>query len=243
MGVPRSAYGATALGLALAGTWLFSPWEHLSGADGTPPQPVNGVPAHGADRIRDAEDPVLVAGALVERHNGGVRAVNLRTGKTWWGINRPGRVHVNRVDRVDARPVVRGGHLRRGFRPKNMVEGGIAQLPDAVPRRASSAHRAVLVAGCLLSRWPSLLRRHRDVRLRLQHAPGQLYRPATTRLRPRPRWPAHPDRGSRTLASEPPPVAVPGDRYTDGPASMAPQADAEVRRTRGHRRPGPRRHE
>jgi outer membrane protein assembly factor BamB len=39
----------------------------------------------------------------VERHNGGVRAVNLRTGTTWWGINRPGRVHVDRVDRVDAR--------------------------------------------------------------------------------------------------------------------------------------------
>jgi outer membrane protein assembly factor BamB len=95
--------GAAALGLALAGTWLFSPWEHLSGADGTPPPPTNGVPAHGADRFRDAEGPVLVAGALVERHDGGVRAVNLRTGTTWWGINRPGRVHVNTVDRVDAR--------------------------------------------------------------------------------------------------------------------------------------------
>jgi outer membrane protein assembly factor BamB len=89
--------------LAGAGLWWFSPWEHLSGAHGTPPRAVSGVPTQGADRFRDTGDPVLVAGALVERHDGGVRAVDLQTGRTWWGLSRPGRVHVTTVDGVDGR--------------------------------------------------------------------------------------------------------------------------------------------
>jgi outer membrane protein assembly factor BamB len=89
--------------LAVAGLWWFGPWEHLSGAHGTPPQAVSGVPPQGADRFRDTADPVLVAGALVERHDGGVRAVDLRTGRTWWGISRPGRVHADTVGKVDGR--------------------------------------------------------------------------------------------------------------------------------------------
>ncbi|MEV0407947.1 PQQ-binding-like beta-propeller repeat protein [Actinoallomurus sp. NPDC050550] len=99
-GVP--AFAAVLI-LAGTGTWLFSPWEHLSGAHGTPPRSVSGVPSSGARRFRDAADPILAAGALVERHDGGVRAVDLRTGRTWWGISRPGRVRVDAVGRVDGR--------------------------------------------------------------------------------------------------------------------------------------------
>lgn len=91
------------LALTAFGFWEFSPWERLSGPHGTPPTPLQGVPAHGAKRYEFAMDPVLVAGALIERHDGGVRAVNLRTGKTWWGISRPGRAKVDAVGRVDDR--------------------------------------------------------------------------------------------------------------------------------------------
>jgi outer membrane protein assembly factor BamB len=87
----------------VAGTWWFSPWEHLSVAHGTPPRPLSGVLSQGADRFRDARDPVLVAGTLVERSDGGVHAVDLRTGKTWWGLSRPGRARVDMVAGVDGR--------------------------------------------------------------------------------------------------------------------------------------------
>lgn len=97
--------GIVLIVLVAAGFWAYrsSPWEHLSGANGTPPQPLNGVPPQGADRVRDATDPILVAGALVERHDGGAHAVNLSTGRTWWDISRPGRVHADSVGRVDGR--------------------------------------------------------------------------------------------------------------------------------------------
>lgn len=87
--------------LAAVGIWWFSPWERFSGAQGTPPRPLTGVPSQGADRFRDANDPVLVAGALVERYGSGARAVDLRTGRTWWMVGRPGRARVDTVGRVD----------------------------------------------------------------------------------------------------------------------------------------------
>jgi outer membrane protein assembly factor BamB len=87
--------------LAALGIWWFSPWEHFSGARGAPPRPLTGVPAQGADRFRQANDPVLVAGALVERYGSGARAVDLRTGRTWWTVSRPGRARVDTVGRVD----------------------------------------------------------------------------------------------------------------------------------------------
>ncbi|MEV0407632.1 PQQ-binding-like beta-propeller repeat protein [Actinoallomurus sp. NPDC050550] len=87
--------------LAVLGIWWFSPWEYFSGARGTPPRPLSGLPSQGADRFRDASDPVLVAGTLVERHGAGARAVDLRTGRTWWTISRPGRARVDAVGRVD----------------------------------------------------------------------------------------------------------------------------------------------
>ncbi|MEU5532586.1 PQQ-binding-like beta-propeller repeat protein [Streptomyces sp. NPDC020362] len=103
----RLAWGGSVLAavvaLAAFGFREFSPWEHLSGPYGSPPRPLHGVPSHGAQRHGTAMDPVLVAGALVERHDGGVRAVNLRTGATWWGVSRPGRVTVDTVGRVDGR--------------------------------------------------------------------------------------------------------------------------------------------
>jgi outer membrane protein assembly factor BamB len=46
-----------------------------------------------------------VAGALIERHDGRVRAVDLARGTTWWSISRSDRVQIESVGRVDDRHV------------------------------------------------------------------------------------------------------------------------------------------
>ncbi|MEU5994572.1 PQQ-binding-like beta-propeller repeat protein [Spirillospora sp. NPDC047418] len=91
----------TAVIVAAAGVWWFSPFEYMAGLDGTPPKAVSGVPAEGLRFFRDVKDPVLAAGALVERHGRGVRAVDLGTGRTWWSLSRPGRASVTEVGKLD----------------------------------------------------------------------------------------------------------------------------------------------
>lgn len=105
--VRRSCVGALCLVLTAlaAGIWWYSPWERLSGPYGAVPRPLSAMPVSYATRQAFAADPVLVAGAVVERHDGGVRAVNVGTGATWWGISRPGRVSAAAVGRIDDRRV------------------------------------------------------------------------------------------------------------------------------------------
>jgi hypothetical protein len=91
--------------LAGAGVWWFSPWEHMTGLHGAPPKAVGGVPSEGERYFADVMDPVLAAGAVVEKHGRGVRAVDLGTGRTWWNLSRPGRATVASVWKVDDRRV------------------------------------------------------------------------------------------------------------------------------------------
>ncbi|WP_433250546.1 PQQ-binding-like beta-propeller repeat protein [Actinomadura nitritigenes] len=91
--------------LAGAGLWWFSPWERMTGLHGAPPKAVGGVPSEGARYFGDVMDPVLAAGAVVERHGRGVRAVDLAGGRTWWNLSRPGRASVVSVWKVDGRRV------------------------------------------------------------------------------------------------------------------------------------------
>ncbi|WP_433136780.1 PQQ-binding-like beta-propeller repeat protein [Actinomadura nitritigenes] len=91
--------------LAAAGVWWVSPWERMTGLHGAPPKAVDGVPSSGERYFGDAMDPVLAAGAVVEKHGRGVRAVDLGGGRTWWNLTRPGRATVASVWKVDDRHV------------------------------------------------------------------------------------------------------------------------------------------
>ncbi|MEV4671473.1 MULTISPECIES: PQQ-binding-like beta-propeller repeat protein [Actinomadura] len=129
--------------------WWFSPWESFQGPPGAAPRPLDGVPVKGIARSRTATAPVLVAGMLVERHGGGVRAVEPRTGRTWWALRRPGRVRASTVGAVDgARAAIVWTDRRLTIIDVATGRRRHAELPDRsqdrTPHGGTSADAAVV---------------------------------------------------------------------------------------------------
>lgn len=83
--------------------WMVSPVESLSGPFGTLAPPRFGAPFGPAryQLVATGVAPVLVGGAALVADGGDVRAIGLRSRRTYWRLDRPGHVTAQSIWQID----------------------------------------------------------------------------------------------------------------------------------------------
>lgn len=93
------------LGVVLAILWQLSPFDQVSGPSGRLTTAGMEVQAGPPRYQLSVQDPAIVAGAALTLNGGGVRAIDLASGDTYWRLTRPGRAVASTLWRVGDRYV------------------------------------------------------------------------------------------------------------------------------------------